>query len=304
MPSTITHAFIGLDTLNKMDNKPKKIINNRVDNYKIYCQNMDILYFYHIFLLKKNKVEQLGHLFHHKHVFDVFKMIIDDNKKNKDLELFTFLAGLITHYQADTMMHPYIDHFANTQSEIKRIDKHFEIETYIDNYYINTRIDNNHKKYNNTKFVFNYKKMNIIKEEIDKIFSLIFNTPNMGNKYYRALSEMKFTYNYVRYDKYGIKKSIYKFIDLNPFGIRKTKYLSYYFDLDNNNYYLNLNHNKWMNNNMESTKSFLDLYEDVTNNSSYIINELYKYIFEDKEINLRELIKNLDYGTGLEIRPN
>ena len=151
MPSTITHAFIGLDTLNKMDNKPKKIINNRVDNYKIYCQNMDILYFYHIFLLKKNKDEQLGHLFHHKHVFDVFKMIIDDNKKNKDLELFTFLAGLITHYQADTMMHPYIDHFANTQSETKRIDKHFEIETYIDNYYINTRIDNNHKKYNNTK---------------------------------------------------------------------------------------------------------------------------------------------------------
>ena len=126
----------------------------------------------------------------------------------------------------------------------------------------------------------------------------------MGNKYYRALLEMKFTYNYVRYDKYGIKKSIYKFIDLNPFGIRKTKYLSYYFDLDNNNYYLNLNHNKWMNNNIESTKSFLDLYEDVTNNSSYIINELYKYIFEDKKINLRKLIKNLDYGTGLEIRPN
>ena len=50
MPSTITHAFIGLDTIPKLNNKPKKIINDHIDNYKIYCQNMDILYFYHIYL--------------------------------------------------------------------------------------------------------------------------------------------------------------------------------------------------------------------------------------------------------------
>ena len=85
MPSTITHAFIGLDTINKLNNKPKTIINNHINNFKIYCQNMDILYFYHIFLLKNNKIQDLGHRFHHEHTFDVFKLLIDDNRINKDV---------------------------------------------------------------------------------------------------------------------------------------------------------------------------------------------------------------------------
>ena len=66
MPSTITHAYIGLDTVNKLNNKPRKIINDRIDNYKIYCQNMDVLYFYHLLLLVNNKVRHLGHEFHHQ----------------------------------------------------------------------------------------------------------------------------------------------------------------------------------------------------------------------------------------------
>lgn len=303
MPSTITHAFIGLDTINKLNNKPKNIINNHIDNYKIYCQNMDILYFYHIFLLKSNKIQNLGHDFHREHVFDSFKLLIDDNKSNHDLELFTFIAGLITHYQADTTMHPYINYLVNS-SKGNKFSKHFEIETYIDNYFVNARLSKDYKNYNNTQFVFNYTEEDIIKKELDKLFLKLFNYPNAGKKYYRALKEMKFVYDYIRYDKYGIKKKLYQIIDLNPFNIVRTKYLSYHFDLDNDEYYLNLNHEKWMNNDIESTKSFLDLYEDVLINSSDIINELYEYIFNNKDVNVKKLVKNRHYGTGLEISPN
>ena len=48
MPSTITHAYIGLDSLKRINKKPKDIINRHLNNYKIYCQNMDVLYFYQI----------------------------------------------------------------------------------------------------------------------------------------------------------------------------------------------------------------------------------------------------------------
>ena len=304
MPSTLTHAFIGLDTINKLNNKPKKIINNHVDNYKVYCQNMDILYFYHIFLLKSNKIQNLGHKFHHEKVFDSFNLLIEDNKINQDLELFTFIAGLITHYQADTILHPYVDHFSKTGDEAKRFSSHFEVETYLDNYYVHERLCKDHKHYNNTDFVFTYTKEEIIKEELNKLFKALFNYPKMGEKYYRALAEMKFAYNYARYDKYGIKKFLYRIIDLNPFDITRTKYLSYHFDLDNNSYYLNLDHKEWLNNGNKTTKSFLDLYQEVIENASYIINELYDYIFEDKDVNTKKLVKNLDYGTGLEISPN
>ena len=55
---------------------------------------------------------------------------------------------------------------------------------------------------------------------------MIFNFKNGGKLYYRSLKEMWFTYNYIRYDKYGIKKLLYQMIDLNPFKLPRTKYLS------------------------------------------------------------------------------
>ena len=184
MPSTITHAFIGLDTIDKLNNKPKKIINDHINNYKVYCQNMDILYFYHIYLLKSNKIQDLGHKFHHEHVFDSFNLLIEDNKINKDLELFTLIAGFITHYQADAIMHPYVNSMIYDKWEEKNI--HFEIETYIDNYFVNTRLNSNHKKYNNTDFVFNYTEEEIIKKELNKLFMTYFSYPGMGEKYLDA----------------------------------------------------------------------------------------------------------------------
>ena len=48
----------------------------------------------------------------------------------------SFFSGLITHYQADSIMHPYINYLSHNKKRIKEIDKHFEIETYIDNYYM------------------------------------------------------------------------------------------------------------------------------------------------------------------------
>ena len=305
MPSTITHAFIGLDTIKKLNNKPKKILEDHLDNFKIYCQNMDVLYFYHIFLLKPNKVQDVGHRFHHENTFNSFKLLINDNKMNKDPELFTFISGLITHYQADSIIHPYVNHFARYSSESKKFSDHFEVETYIDNYFVNERLNKKHKMYNNTDFIFNYTEEDIIKKELDKLFKELFNFNNAGKLYYRSLKEMKFTYNYVRYDKHGFKKLAYKLIDLNPFSIPRVTYLSYHFDVNKNDYYLNLSHEKWINpeTKKESSKSFLDLYDEVVINSSIIINKLYEYIFEDKDIDLEKLINNLDYGTGLPISP-
>ena len=304
MPSTITHACIGIDTIKRLDINPKKIINKHINNYKIYCQGMDVLYFYHILILKGNIIQELGHNFHNYNIFNYFERLINDNKENQNEELFTFIAGLISHYQADSIMHPYIDYLAHNENRKKQIDKHFEIETYLDNYYIEKLINKNYQKYNNSQFIFQYTKEKIIEEEINKIFNQYFQYPKMGKKYYQALNEMKFVYKYIRHDYTGIKKKIYQFIDLIPFNIRKTSYLSYHFNLDNNDYYLNLKHQEWFNyhdiNNVQH-KSFLELYDEVTKKSADIINELYKYIFEKKKVDLKKIVGNNSYSTGLPI---
>lgn len=294
MPSTITHTYIGLDTLKKVNTKPKSIINNHLNNYKVYCQSMDVLYFYHIFLLKENKVQKLAHSFHNQNVLNTFKMLINDNKLNKNDELFTFISGLITHYQADSIMHPYINYLSHNKKRIKEIDKHFEIETYIDNYYMK---ENNVKKY-----TIIYTKNTIIEDELNKVFNKLYNFKDMGKYYYKALKEMSFVYKYIRYDKYGIKRKMYSFIDFNPFNIRRCKYLSYHFNLNNNDYYLNLSHKTWFNYRNKkntSSKSFLELYDEVIDKASFIINELYSYIYENKKVDLDQLIKNISYSSGL-----
>ena len=305
MPSSIVHAYIGLDTLDKLNNKPKNIIEKHIDNYKVYCQNMDALYFYHILLLFNNKVQSLGHRIHHEKTNEFFKILIDDNKKNKDLELFTFISGLITHYQADSTIHPFINYLSRSKSKTEIKNKHFMIETYLDNYFIKERMHINPKKYNNTKFVFNYHKSNIVEDEITKVYSKLYNYPNMGKKYYKGLRDMKFVFNYIRYDKYGIKKTIYKIIDLNPFKrIPRVRYLSYNFDLDKIDNFLNSEHNKWYNidkKELVSNQSFMNLYQDVINKSSYTINELYEYIFNNKKIDINKLIGNLSYSNGLQL---
>ena len=102
MPSTITHGYIGMDTIKKLTPLPKEILTNHLDNFKVYCQGTDILYFYHIFLLKSNKIQKLGHKFHSNKTFKSFKYLIELNKENKNQELFTFIAGLITQHTIKT----------------------------------------------------------------------------------------------------------------------------------------------------------------------------------------------------------
>ena len=302
MPSTITHAFIGLDTIKKVNASPKRIIQKHLNNYKIYCQSMDVLYFHHLLLLKENTVQELGHRFHNENVYNCFETIINDNRKNQDEELFTFISGLITHYQADKIMHPYISFLSYNKNKIKTIDKHFEIETYLDNYFTSIYENNNYQSFKNYSFIFDgYQKCKIIEEEVNNIFKNYFKFPKMGSYYYKSIKEMHFIYKHIRYDRYGIKKVMFNLVDHNPFNIRKTKYLSYHFNVDNNEYYLNTSHQHWhniYNKDFVSNKSFLDLYDEVTDASSIIINEVYKYIFEKKDVDLKKLIGNFSYSTG------
>lgn len=304
MPSTITHGYIGLDTVKKTNKKPQDILNKHINNFKVYCQSTDILYFYHILLLKSNKIQDLGHDFHGKNVFKSFDYLIKLNKQNQSEELFTLISGLITHYKADSIMHPYINYLAQNTNRLHMKDKHFEIETYLDNYFVKKYEKVNPKTHKHHKLIFNYHKENIIIDSLNKLFKDVFNKENIGDIYYKALKEMHFVFKYIRNDKTGIKKGIYNLIDYNPFKVRRTKYLSYHFDLNNDNYYLNLEKRQWYNlkdRSIKSNKSFLELYDDVIDEASKIINELYLYIFEDKNVDLYQLIGNNSYSNGLPI---
>ncbi len=302
MPSSIVHRYIGLDTLNKLDKKPYELINNHLNNYILYCQCTDVLYFYKIIGFNGKRIQNLGHQFHWHSVFKSFNYLLDLNKENKDPELFTFIAGFITHYKADSTMHPFINYQAQDDDKIKMYDKHFMIETYLDNYYLQKRENVDYRKYKMYKLIFNHTKEQVIIDAVEGLYKNIFNAEGVGKCYYKGVSSMKRVFRFIRYDPLKIKKQLLKLIDLNHFHVRRTRYLSYNFPLDNNDKILNLSHNEWHNNrdaSIKSSKSFDDLWEDVVNMSYPIINELYKYVFENKKVDLRKLIGNVSLSSGL-----
>ena len=302
MPSSIVHRYIGLDILNKLDRNPKSIIKDHLNNYILYCQCTDVLYFYRIIGFGGKRIQNLGHQFHWGNVFNSFNYLVNLNKENKDPELFTFIAGFITHYKADSTMHPFINFQAQDDDKIKMYDKHFIIETYLDNYYLQKREKVDYRKYKMYKLVFNYTKEQVIIDAVEGLYKNVFNAEGVGKCYYKGVSSMKRVFKYIRYDPWKIKKQLLKFVDLNPFHVRRTRYLSYNFPLDNNDTILNLSHKEWHNNrdaSIKSNKSFDDLWKDVVNNSIPIINEVYKYIFEDKDVDLYKLIGNISLSSGL-----
>lgn len=304
MPSTITHTYLSLDILNKLDNKPKNIINNNIEDYKTFAQGADIFYFYNIFLLKNNKVQDIGHKFHNHETNKVFKYIINYNKENKKDIIFAYLSGLVTHYIGDSIIHPYINYKANNSNKLKKTDKHFEIETYLDNYMVSKNYDN-YNKFPNYKLQFNNKKNKDIIDLLNKLYKEFFNEDNFGIYYYKSLKSMRFVFKYFRLDRTGFKKQLYKLLDYNKLKVRRTKYLSYHFNLDNKEYYLNNNRDNWYNI-LDKENIYNDSFEDLYNKciikGSNIINKLYEYIYENKDIDLDKLLENKSYSTGLVIK--
>ena len=301
MPSSITHTYISLDILDKLNEKPKELIKPYLEDYKTFAQGTDIFYFYHIFTLKENIVIDIGHRFHNYKTNEIFKYIINYCKENNKDIIFTYLSALVTHYMGDSTIHPYINFKAQNTNNVKRKDKHFEIETFLDNYMLSKKY-NNYNTYKNYKLLFNNKKNEDIVNLLNNLFEKFFNYKNMGNIYYRAIKEMRFTFKYIRYDKYKIKQKIYSLIDKNPFNIRRTKYLSYNFKLNNKEYYLNNNHKEWYNpsnKDIKSNKSFDDLYQETIIKGVNIINKLYDYIYLNKDIDIDKLLGNLSYSNGL-----
>lgn len=306
MPSSITHAYLAEDVFKRLDKTIQDKIN--LEEFKTYSEGPDIFYFYHLMIpitKKSYKVRKLGSIIHHNKTNELFINLTEKVKKSKNLNEFNYLIGLFNHYIADSTIHPYVEYKATilTKKHLTKKDNHFIIEAYLDNYLVNKK-QINYKKYKSYKLFLNTKKNNDVINLLNSSIFEVFNIKNIGNYYYKSLVEMKLFFKIFRYDPYKIKRHIYNILNIVANRcFRDIRYLSYNFELDNDNY-LNLNHDTWCylnDKNITSSKSILDLYSDIIIKSQNKIKILYDYIFNDKETDLNLLFENLSYGTGVSL---
>ena len=310
MPATITHAYFVKDVYDTLPEYIKKSVN--LQRCMTFGQNTDSLIFYNLLsILPGKNIRKFQKTFHSNNTQEFFLNVIRYIKDNEinDSDTYSFLIGFICHFALDSTIHPYIIYKSgkmrkHDSSTYKYNNRHAYMEAFIDMDMVKRRRKCNPYKFNFNKFICDTSPFSdSLNKTIDYSFFNTFKLENMSSIYYKSLKQMKFALNLCRKDSYGIKKSIYKFIDfLTPKGIFKFEAVSYHVDLEDKNNFLNNNHTMWRNPttyDMTSNESFIDLYTKSYRLAKILICASFDY-FNNKDIDLEQVFTNNSYITGLD----
>ncbi|MBR3617460.1 MAG: hypothetical protein IKN46_02155, partial [Acholeplasmatales bacterium] len=288
MPSSVTHNFFSHDVYEKLNKNIKSLIKPCLNEYAVFAQGPDPYFFYDFHLTRRSKeVSKINKAMQHTLINNHFITLINyikDNNYYSNPMVMAYLYGQVCHYALDTTCHPYIIYYAGMYDEkdkdtYKYNGLHEEMEYYIDCYFIWNRkhiLPKNYKVYKNIfcKMYFNKE----IKDVIDTVTGNVYGFSDVSNKYYKSIKDMKKFYYVFNYDKYGIKKRIYRIMDkLCPGNIIRKEELSFHIDPNSKLYYLNIKKETWYhpcNKNESYNYSFFELYDIALNKAASIITEI------------------------------
>lgn len=312
MAGTITHAYFALDLYDRLSIRSKELLIDEKESLKLFSQNTDILFFYNITNFKKGKkIREFAYRSQKIKTYEFFSTLINYIKYNNhqyNPQVMSYLYGMLSHYVLDSTIHPFIIYKTGNfnkkdKSTYKYNHLHAEIESYFDNYLLTIRKGINPHKFKCHEFCFNIDNFNNeLIEVIDFVYRETYGIKDFHKYYLTAIKQMKFFYRVFRYDPTGIKKIFYHLVDLVlPKQYLRKVPLSYHINKKGKKEFLNLEHYKWYNPSDKRTKSnesILELYTKALSKTTKMIQELNKYLYYDKKINLKKVIGNLSYETG------
>lgn len=310
MPSIYVHNYFAKEVNKKIKDLNVRQIND--DTYmNIFAQSFDNLFYYNFYKIKGKEYQKLGHYAHTHKTWEYFKNMLEYVKQNNkyDDENLGYIYGSICHYQLDSTAHPYIHYFSgrydkkNKKETKKYIGNHAVNEIMLDAIYFSK---NNKITYNKFKV---YKELipkiefsNNLKDTINYVFSKTFNKKNIGQIYNKAYNQSRLSYKYLMYDRFGIKKKIYRIVD---FFTPNKNFKAYTYSngikkIDKE--ILNENNNIWLHpiTGDKHNESFNELYITALDKSIESIESINKYFQNKLSIDqLESIIKNDSYSTGL-----
>lgn len=312
MAGTITHAYFALDLYDKLSIRSKELLVDRKEDLKMFAQNTDILFFYNITNFKKGKnVREFGYKSQKIKTYEFFSTLINYIKYNNhqyNPQVMAYLYGMLSHYVLDSTMHPFIIYKTgqfnkDDKATYKYNHLHNEMESYFDNYLLTIRNGINPHKFKCYNYCFNVKEFDRdLIEVMDFTYKEVFGIQDFHKYYLTASKQMKFFYRVFRYDSTGIKKGFYSLVDLvSPKSLLRKVPLSYHINNKDKKWFLNLEHKRWYNPTDKRTKSnesILELYTRALDHTSKMIQDINKYLYYDKKINLKKVIGNLSYENG------
>ncbi len=300
----MTHAFFAEDLYKRLDNKRYV----ELEDLKTFSQGHDIFFFSTNLHNKQKKIGNYMHKNNTKNFFINMITYIHDNKLQNDKNIISFLYGNICHYALDSSIHPYVTYktgvFNKKKKETYKYNsKHNDLESYVDAYMISQREKIKPNKFKLHKFCFNAKVSNNLSKLVDYVYNKTYGFNKMALYLKQGIFNMKVSYRFLRYDPIKIKKKIYNIVDkISPNTIKKLSPISLAYELNNNDYYLNLSRKTWLHPRYKNEKynsSIKDIYNNALNMALGIIKEVNKILYENGDINkLNTIFTNISFTSG------
>lgn len=275
MPSYITHSVHG----NKLFKSIDKKIELDINDFETYCAGPDLL------IASDYKTFDLQHSNNVKEYFMYLIKYIKEEKLYNDEETMSFLYGQIDHYILDLVMHPLIYSYTKFKRSDFKIDLHGLMEMWLDDYILKI-YDIKRDKFYSKKSINSSKLKKLMNDTYHKIYHT-----NMASLKYLFGIRVISLFDYFIRDKH-VDVSLYMDRLGNILHEDHEKELLPY---------LNLEHDKWINpeTGEVSKKSLMDLWEESKNASLQTIEDVNKYIYDNKYLNNGFINNDISYNTGL-----
>jgi len=264
--------------------------------------------FYYV-LSKKytNKPRKIADLMHDTATGLMLTNIVKEVKRNLTPETYTFLVGFVSHYVLDITIHPYVyyhvgEYDKNNPETYEYRGLHVKFERSID-YDIMQR--DLKKKPHTFKFYKTYfPAYNLPTSVSDIVARTVYETYHIGHSaeiYQLGVQTMQKVLKRYAYDRFGLKKALFKIIDLfnrkQDLLLQDISLYNHTSDFD----YINVEHRAWHHpvTNEIHKDSVLMLYQKALKDAKDMMTEINDYIFNNKKVNFKNLFPNISFNSGM-----
>lgn len=312
MSDILNHYYCGDLALEHIDTEIKNIILKNRKLYDLGTQGPDFFLYHGAAPWKKNKgYGKYGGIIHksetNRLIYHIFKHIKSIDEKTSKEKAISYAMGFLCHLSLDSITHPFIFYHSGVYT---RGDRATEIYSHYHKEYEMILDALNSKRLGKIRSVdFPYREtftpdpqnMKEVQGLFEYLIEVITGERLPGDAVTTCVDDFMHLFS-IFPDKRGIKKKLFGVLEKiagHPHAITKALIQKEFEDKGD---YMNLKHKEWVHpcdKTIESTESYVDLFDMAVKDTAKKINQLFKLIDSDFSIeDIAEIINNVSFETG------